>query len=54
MEREVQGQKQKIQMLISRDVGLMSADEFSQTEQLVRQTSKLLTGLLRYAQTRYE
>jgi len=42
------------QMLISRDIGLISANEFSKAEQLIRQTNKLLSGLLRYARTRYE
>jgi len=42
------------QMLISRDVGLISISEFSGMEQLIRQTNKLLTGLLRYTRTRYE
>src|SRR3989344_7167823 len=39
------------QILISRDVGLVSANGFSDMEQLIRQASKLLTGLLRYTQT---
>jgi four helix bundle protein len=42
------------QMLISRDIGIASNDEFLQTEQLIRQSNKLLTGLLRYTRTRYE
>ncbi|MDO8551989.1 MAG: four helix bundle protein [bacterium] len=42
------------QMLISRDVGLISAREFSDVEQQIRQTNKLLTGLLRYTRTLHE
>ena len=42
------------QILISRDVGLVSINGFSDIEQLIRQAGKLLTGLLRYAQTHHE
>jgi len=37
------------QLLISRDVYYMSFDDFDRIEEAVRQSNKLITGLLKYA-----